>query len=171
MNASKLKLPFIFAIWLCSGIALAVDLGEPVPEFSAKTIDGQATVSNADFDGEVVLLDFWASWCGPCLQSLPTFTALQQDYGDYGFRVVAINVDENIQDAKNFLHKLSVNYTVLADSTGNTPTSFNLKTMPSSFLIDRDGTVRYIHQGYRAGDDDHIRGEIEKLIQVQHAQR
>lgn len=157
------------ALVLCLGPLHAAEVGQPVPAFNARTIDGQSEMSQRDFLGKVVYVDFWASWCGPCLQSLPTFSRLQEDYGPHGFEVVAINLDENIQDAKNFLSKLSVNYTVLADSSGATPSAFSIQTMPSSFLIDQTGTVRYAHQGYRKGDDAVLRKEIEKLLEVKNA--
>lgn len=146
-------------------IALAVSVGDDAPSFRARSLDGSETISNTDLAGKVVFVDFWASWCTPCLKSLPEFENLQTSFsGRDDVVVLAINLDENPQDAKKFIDKLNVTYKILADNEGVIPESFGVSTMPSSFIIDKSGVIRYVHKGYKSGDVGKIKSEIEALL-------
>jgi len=118
----------------------------------------------ASHKGKVVYLDFWASWCGPCAAALPAIDKLQKEFGDKGFQVLAVNVDQDVRDARRFLARRPVGYPSVADPTGSIPTRFEVETMPTSFLIDRDGVVQYVHKGFRSGDVEEIRSQITKLL-------
>ena len=145
--------------------ALAVSVGDEAPSFRARSLDGSETISNTDLAGKVIFVDFWASWCTPCLKSLPEFENLQTSFsGRDDVVVLAINLDENPQDAKKFIDKLNVTYKILADNKGIIPESFGVSTMPSSFIIDKSGVIRYVHKGYKAGDVSKIKSEIEALL-------
>ena len=148
-----------------SQMALAVNVGDSAPSFRARSLDGSETISNTDLQGKVIFVDFWASWCGPCLKSLPEFENLQTSFsGRDDVVVLAINLDENPNDAKAFLKKINVSYKILADNKGVIPESFGVSTMPSSFIIDKEGVIRYVHKGYKAGDVNKIKSEIEQLL-------
>ena len=115
--------------------------------------------------GKVIFVDFWASWCTPCLKSLPEFEQLQTTFSGRGDVVVlAINLDENPNDATKFVKDLDVSYKILADKDGSIPESFGVSTMPSSFIIDKQGVIRYVHKGYKTGDVSKIKTEIEQLL-------
>ena len=145
--------------------AMAVSVGDDAPSFRARSLDGSETISNTDLEGKVIFVDFWASWCTPCLKSLPEFENLQTSFsGRDDVVVLAINLDENPQDAKKFIDKLNVTYKILADNKGTIPESFGVSTMPSSFIIDKSGVIRYVHKGYKAGDVSKIKSEIEALL-------
>lgn len=100
------------------------------------------------FAGKVIYLDFWASWCTPCRQSLPLLEKLYRRYRDQGFEIIAVNVDENKTEAKNFLLKHPISYVNLYDPKGLIGKKFNVKLLPMSFIIDRNGTIIHRHLGF-----------------------
>lgn len=144
--------------------ALAVDAGQPVPSFSARSLDGDTTLALSSYRGKVVYLDFWASWCGPCQTAMPLVEQLRKEFPSDQFQVIAVNLDENPEKAKAFLAKHQIGYPSVSDPQGNLPKSFGLKTMPTSYLIDRAGVVRYVHPGFRASDIDELRKKIREVL-------
>ncbi|MCB1846629.1 MAG: TlpA family protein disulfide reductase, partial [Halieaceae bacterium] len=122
------------------------------------------TESLAALRGKVVYLDFWASWCGPCRVSFPQLEQLRQELGPRGFEVLAVNVDEVEPDALRFLAQLPVSYPVVRDGSGATPAAYGILGMPTGYLIDRDGVVRLVHQGYRKSDGEVLRASILELL-------
>jgi peroxiredoxin len=142
----------------------ALEAGDRAPSFSARSLDGDGTLSLGAYKGEVVYVDFWASWCPPCLTSLPLLEKLRQELDGQGFRVLAINVDKDPEKARRFLEKRPVGYPSVSDPKGRLPETFGLATMPTSYLIDRRGVVRYVHQGFRDGDIDGIRERVRALL-------
>lgn len=150
---------------LAAQFAYSAKVGDDAPSFRARTLNGAETVSNADLEGKVVFVDFWASWCPPCLKSLPEFESLQTSFsGRDDVVVLAINLDENPQDAKDFINKIDITYKILADKDGVIPESFGVNAMPTSYVIDKSGVIRYVHSGYKSGDVNKIKAEIEKLL-------
>ena len=143
-----------------------VAVGEKAPAFELPTLpEGATPLRLADFKGKVVYVDFWASWCGPCRISFPVLESLRTEFNEQGFEVVAINVDEFEEDALGFLEDLPVSYPVVADPEGNTPQLYGILGMPTGFLVDRDGVVRRVHQGFRKSDSKKIRAEILELLE------
>ncbi len=154
-----------FFCLLSSQFAYSASVGDNAPSFRARTLNGAETISNTDLEGKVVFVDFWASWCPPCLKSLPEFENLQSSFsGRDDVVVLAINLDENPQDAKDFINKINVTYKILADKDGAIPESFGVNAMPTSYVIDKSGVIRYVHSGYKSGDVSKIKAEIEKLL-------
>jgi thiol-disulfide isomerase/thioredoxin len=147
--------------------ARAVEPGQAAPTFQAKALDGKSTLSLDSYKGQVIYLDFWASWCGPCAAALPAIDQLQKEFADKGFQVLAVNVDQDVKDARRFLSRRPVGYPSVADPTGSIPTSFDVETMPTSFLIDRNGVVQYVHKGFRSGDEEELRNHIQALVTKQ----
>ena len=150
------------------GLALAVtasaaEPGTQAPGFSAKTFEGKQ-ISLADYRGKIVFVDFWASWCSPCRESLPLYDKLAADFGGDDFIVIAVNLDETAADAKKFMAEHPVKYTVVQDPDGDIPKVFGVSGMPSSYLIDRDGTIRQRHVGFSKKDVDMLRAEVTKLL-------
>jgi thiol-disulfide isomerase/thioredoxin len=131
--------------------ARAVEPGQRAPELSATGPNGLSMRLGA-FKGQVVLLDFWASWCGPCKKSFPWMNDMQAKYGPKGLRIVAINLDERREDAERFLSQVPAKFTVGYDVQGGTPGAYGVKGMPSSVLIGANGFVDSVHAGFR--DDD-----------------
>jgi len=160
----KLKI-LMLSIFLGASFMVKAELiGQQVPACPAML---QTSNKHIDFDkyqGKVVLIDFWATWCPPCKQSMPFLNALRNELFDQGFEVVAINVDEDREQVEKFLLANPVDYQLAYDSSGKCPELFDVKAMPSSYFIDRQGVIRAIHLGYRESDKEHIRLEIDKLL-------
>jgi len=144
--------------------ALAVEPGAAAPAFRLPRFDSADPVSLADLRGKVVFVDFWASWCSPCRQSLPLYDKLRSDFAAADFVILAIGLDEDVADAKTFLAEHPVKYTTLQNPQGDVAKAFDLKGMPSSYLIDRDGTVRARHVGFEPKDIDVLKKEIAGLL-------
>jgi thiol-disulfide isomerase/thioredoxin len=135
------------------------------PDFTVQNLlDDAQQVSLEQYKGKVVYLDFWASWCSPCLKSFPFMDELQAEYGDDGFVVIAVNLDENSKDAREFMENTQVNFFVGRDEQGVLATSYGVKTMPSSYLIGRDGLIKEIHRGFRSSDKEKIRLLVSSLL-------
>ena len=138
---------------------------KPVPMASTplSSVGGQKTTL-ADFKGNVLLIDFWASWCGPCRQSFPWMNGMQQQYRAEGLEVVAINLDEEPELAREFLRQVPAQFTVLLDSDAQLPDAFGLIGMPSSYLIDRQGRLRAQHIGFHANRVAEYENSIKALL-------
>jgi peroxiredoxin len=166
--ASARRLVILAATLLCvaAHAVRAADEGQPAPAFSARSLTGDGTVALGNYKGKVVYLDFWASWCAPCQTSLPALEALRKEFPADQFQVIAINVDQDPEKARKLLEKLKIGYPSATDPEGRLPETFGIKTMPTSYLIDRDGVIRRVHPGFRAGDVDAIRKQIQTLVEA-----
>ncbi len=134
----------------------------PLPVFQFKT-DG-ASLSLESLRGKVVYLDYWASWCGPCRESFPWMNELQNRYGNQGLVVVAVNVDQNIADAKKFLSQHPARFKIAYDSTGESAKQLDLKGMPSTFLVNRRGEIVATHVGFRTADKHELESKVRALL-------
>lgn len=147
-----------------SSAAMAVGVGEKAPSFSLPNLETGKAMGLSKYKGRVVYLDFWASWCGPCRESLPLLNNLRNELKRKGFEVVAVNLDENTEDAKAFLQQFPVSYPVLLDPNGKVPEKYELPGMPTSFMIDKKGNVAKVHVGFKAADMPQIRKDVIKLL-------
>lgn len=158
---------FLSLIILLMGITPichAVSINEQAPQFERIPLQGGTPISLAAYRGKVVFLDFWASWCGPCRQSMPVLDEIRQELAPRGFEILAINMDFRVEDALRFLRDYPVSYPVLRD-TGVLPETYGLEVMPTSYLIDRQGFIRHIHYGYRRGDGAQLRSAFLQLLE------
>ena len=135
----------------------------PAPDFSLPTDNG--TISLKDLRGKVVYLDFWASWCTPCRKSFPWMNEINTRYKDKGLVVLAVNLDEERESTKPFIKATSPNFTIAYDSKGESAEQYQLKGMPSSYLIDRNGELVSTHIGFRKKDKSKLEAEINSLLQ------
>jgi cytochrome c biogenesis protein CcmG, thiol:disulfide interchange protein DsbE len=118
----------------------------------------------AEYRGHVVWLDFWASWCGPCRQSFPWMQRMQQRFASQGLVVVAVNLDHQQKEADRFLAGFAHDFTVRFDSAIAFATKMNVKTMPTSFLLDSAGNVVATHVGFKPADEQRFEAEVEQLL-------
>jgi thiol-disulfide isomerase/thioredoxin len=146
-----------------SGIVSA-SVNTPAPSCSVETFDGGRALDIAQQKGKVVYVDFWASWCGPCAASFPFMNQLYGELKNKGLEVIAVNLDEDRQEAESFLEKNPPRFTVAADPDGNCPAVYGVKAMPSSYLIDKHGKIRHIHLGFKNGDKAEILGQIQSVL-------
>jgi len=159
--------PFIVT-WLIAALvsaapAYAVRIGDSAPAFDLATADGRA-VSLASLRGSVVYVDFWASWCVPCKRSFPWMNALHDRLRGQGLAIVAINVDKRRQDAERFLRDVPAMFPVVFDTAGATPAAFDVKGMPSSYLIDRNGIVVAVEEGFHDERAPALEARIRALL-------
>jgi thiol-disulfide isomerase/thioredoxin len=154
----------VLVLLLAAPAAAAVEAGAPAPAFSATPLAGGEPVTLQSLHGKVVYLDFWASWCGPCRLSLPWMEQLRKDFGAGGLEVVAVNVDETPADGIAFLKRHAVGYAVIGDAGGDIAELYDVRDMPSSYLIDRDGTVRLVHRGFSLRGAAKLREQVARLV-------
>lgn len=151
---------------LLSGAAQALDVDESAPAFDLPAFANSAedTIALEDYQGKVVYVDFWASWCGPCRRSFPKLEALHQKYQDQGFEVVAINLDEEADAGHEFLERYPVSFTIARDATGDVAEQYQLKGMPSAYLLDQQGVVQQVVVGFHEGDGEQIEANVKQLL-------
>ena len=142
----------------------AASAEEPAPLFSGVELNTDQQISLSDYRGKVVFLDFWASWCPPCLASLPAYERMYREIGNGEFEMIAINVDENTEDGLEFLKDHPVSYPVLADPEGKIGIPYGIRGLPRSFLLDRDGRIIAIYKGFKAGDEIKLKQKIEGVL-------
>lgn len=148
------------ALVLCSSLGFAAELA---PDFTLKSSSGE-NIRLAEQRGQVVMLNFWASWCGPCREEMPLLDAMNTKYGKMGFVLYGINVDADTADAKKVLEKVKVNYSILFDPESKLSELYKVEGMPFSVLIDKKGEIRYIHKGYVPGDEKKYAKYIMELV-------
>ena len=137
---------------------------EAAPDFTLKSVSGD-NVRLSEHRGDVILLNFWASWCGPCRQEMPLLEKIQERYNQLGFTVLGVNVDKDSALAEKMLKDVPVTFPVLLDNTGKVSASYNVSAMPTTVIIDRDGNMRFLHKGYKPGYEQDYEKQIKELIQ------
>jgi peroxiredoxin len=158
---------FNLAIFLLgSHPASALEAGDRAPDFAAPALSGGGTVGLSEYRGKVVYLDFWASWCAPCLKAIPEIEKIRSEFPADALQIVAVNLDRKKKKALRFLEKHPVGYPSASDPNGRLPGRFGVETMPTSYLIDADGVIRYVHRGFKAGDGSRLRLEIRTLLEA-----
>ena len=140
----------------------ALEIGQLAPDL--ELADSHLGRRLSELRGKVVYVDFWASWCGPCRQSFPWMNAMQRKYAGKGLQIIAINVEADRGDALRFLARYPADFAVLFDDRGHTPRQFDVKGMPSSVLIGRDGIVRHVHLGFRLDDRDDLESRLTAAL-------
>jgi peroxiredoxin len=139
----------------------AIDKG--APEFSLPDSAGNS-IALEDYAGQVVLINFWASWCGPCRQEMPLLEALHQRYEPLGFTMLGVNVEEDSAAADKFLATTSVSFPILYDRKNEVSKLYDVIAMPSTVILDREGNLRYVHHGYEPGYENDYQDQIRELL-------
>jgi peroxiredoxin len=142
-------------------------IGNRAPEISVVAVMGRLhSISLKKLRGKVVVVDFWGTFCEPCKKSFPKLQELNDKYGDSGLEIVAISEDEAEDRDKipTFVHEYGAKFNIAWDSKKSAAKLYNLPTMPSSFVIDRRGRVRYAHAGYRDGEEGELERELKRLL-------
>ncbi|HEY5602756.1 MAG TPA: TlpA disulfide reductase family protein [Gammaproteobacteria bacterium] len=163
---SRLKRALVLALFpgiLFASIAAAELVKGEAPNFTLKSLRGD-NFKLSERRGEVVMLSFWASWCDPCKQGMPALNDIYLRYRDDGFTLLSINIEKDPGKAVKELRRLQVSFPVLMDTAHTVSEKYEVQEMPSTYLIDRDGNLRYTHHGIPAGFDDLILKQIRELM-------
>ncbi|MCM3879361.1 MAG: TlpA family protein disulfide reductase [Vicinamibacterales bacterium] len=152
----------LVAMFSTIGIAANGD-ARPAPPIALPDRDGAVTTLES-LRGHVVLVDIWASWCPPCRAAFPAYDLLYREYRGKGFNVLAVNVDEKRSAADEFLKGRDFQMRVLFDPKGTAPAGFKLRGMPTSYLVDKHGAIRFSHEGFTEKLVLQYRREIEQLL-------
>lgn len=136
---------------------------EPAPAFSLPTRDG-GSISLADLKGQVVMINFWASWCGPCRQEFPVLDEMYRKYRPMGFALLGVNVESGTVDAERFLQKTPVSFPIAWDSANEVSAAYGVSAMPTTLIVDRKGNVRWLHRAYKPGDENEYLDQVRAML-------
>lgn len=151
------------SLYFFPAIAWSLDAGSKAPSCSLTNYSKTANVSLSK-PGKVVYVDFWASWCGPCAQSMPFFNELQKDFADKGLEIIGVNVDEDKSEADRFIDHYKPTFTIASDHDNACAESFDVTVMPSSYLFDRNGNLHSVELGFHSQNKDGLRQKVEHLL-------
>lgn len=154
---------FGFAVLPAGALAADIAPGADAPGFQLNSSLGKP-VSLSDLKGQVVLINFWASWCGPCRQEMPLLESMYKTYSKHGFVLIGVNVEPDTNAANNWLKQTPVTFPVLYDTKSKVSSLYDVAVMPSTVMIDRKGNIRMIHKGYVAGDENQYMASLMQLM-------
>jgi thiol-disulfide isomerase/thioredoxin len=135
----------------------------PAPDFTLPGRDGKP-VSLSQYRGQVVMVNFWASWCGPCRQEFPVLDQLYKKYKPMGFTLLGVNVESETDLAQKFLAQTPASFPILFDRQNATSKLYGVSAMPTTLLVDRKGNVRWLHRAYKPGDENLYLNAVRGLL-------
>jgi peroxiredoxin len=137
--------------------------GSVAPDFTLKSSTGK-NLKLSELRGQVVMINFWASWCAPCRQEMPLLNHIYEQYHKVGFTLLGVNIDDRSETAQALAQQLGISFPVLFDADKQVSHRYDVGAMPSTLLIDRSGKVRYLHRGYRAGVEVQYDKQVRELL-------
>lgn len=155
---------WLIGVVLCVPLMVqAVSSQEMAPDFTLKSLEG-SNLRLDEYKGQVVLINFWATWCGPCRQEMPLLDQLYTRYERVGFSLLGVNIDDDSARAMEMIKELGVSFPVLFDARKEVSRLYNVDAMPVTVLVDREGTVRFVHKGYKPGYEEMYLDQIRSLL-------
>jgi peroxiredoxin len=161
MMMQKLWLPIVIVVLALP--AQAAELSGKAPDFTLKSLTGK-NIKLSEQRGNVVLLNFWASWCGPCRQEMPLLDKLHNRYKRLGFTVLGVNVEQDTSKANRYLQDVKVSFPILFDPNNTVSKRYDVSAMPTTVIIDRNGNMRYLHKGYKPGYEKEYQKQVRALL-------
>ncbi len=156
-------LTLVIAIFFSLSVTAAEIPPKDAADFTLKSLTGE-NLRLREQIGDVILLNFWASWCGPCREEMPELEKLQQKYQALGFKVMGVNVETSPEKAQVFLKNMKLSFPIVLDSEQTVSKTYQVEAMPTTYLIDRQGKLRFLHKGYEKGTAEEYETQIKKLI-------
>jgi len=163
MTIKNVFFGLVLSISAATGLASSGLEGQPAPDFALKSSTGE-NLRLSEYRGDVVMINFWATWCGPCRQEMPLLDELYSRYERVGFNLLGVNIDDDSYRAMQMIEELGVNFPVLFDSSKTVSELYEVEAMPVTVLVDREGTVRYVHHGYKPGYEDKYLDQVRSLL-------
>ena len=153
----------VLAIFMGSSLASSGLTGQTAPDFVLKSATGE-NLRLSEYRGDVVMINFWATWCGPCRQEMPLLDELYGRYQRVGFNLLGVNSDDDSRRAMAMVNELGISFPVLFDEDKKVSKLYEVEAMPLTILLDREGTVRHVHHGYQPGYEQKYLNEIRSLL-------
>lgn len=167
MKNATIKNLILLGITLCFATSVTYAASERISgkaaNFTLKSRTGK-NIKLSELRGQVVMLNFWASWCGPCRKEMPLLEKIHKKYKRLGFTLLGVNVEQDSKAAKRYLKNVKVSFPILFDNTNKTSKLYNVSAMPTTILIDRNGNKRFLHKGYKPGYENDYKKQIKKLL-------
>ncbi len=153
----------VLSIFMGSSLASSGLTGQTAPDFVLKSATGK-NLRLSEYRGDVVMINFWATWCGPCRQEMPLLDELYDRYQRVGFNLLGVNIDDDSRRAMAMVNELGISFPVLFDEDKKVSKLYEVEAMPLTILLDREGTVRHVHHGYQPGYEQKYLNEIRSLL-------
>ncbi len=153
----------VLSIFTGSSLASSGLTGQTAPDFVLKSATGE-NLRLSEYRGDVVMINFWATWCGPCRQEMPLLDELYTRYQRVGFNLLGVNIDDDSRRAMAMVNELGISFPVLFDEDKKVSKLYEVEAMPLTLLLDREGTVRHVHHGYQPGYEQKYLNEIRSLL-------
>ena len=163
MKTRNILAGIALALFAATSIASSDLAGRPAPDFALKSATGE-NLRLSEYRGDVVMINFWATWCGPCRQEMPLLDELYARYQRVGFNLLGVNIDDDSNKAMNMVRELGVSFPVLFDSRKEVSRMYEVDAMPVTIIVDREGNVRFVHQGYKPGYEQKYLDQVRALL-------
>ena len=163
MKIKKLALALVFSILAATSLASSGMEGQVAPDFALKSTTGE-NLRLSEYRGDVVMINFWATWCGPCRQEMPLLDELYARYHRVGFNLLGVNIDDDTTRALRMVEELDLHFPVVFDTRKEVSRLYNVEAMPATILVDREGKIRHVHHGYKPGYEDKYLDQIRALL-------
>jgi peroxiredoxin len=163
LRIAAILAPLAAAVVLALPASGAGSASGPAPQFTLDARNG-SKISLSQYKGQVVMLNFWASWCGPCRQEMPLLENIYKKYNKMGFTLIGVNVEPDSKAAEGFLKETPVSFPVIYDKDSTVSKAYDVSGMPSTVIIDRKGNIRVLHRGYKPGDENEYLDSIRSLV-------
>ncbi len=163
MNFRKTIIALLCSAFAASSLASSGMEGQTAPDFALKSSTGE-NLRLSEYRGDVVMINFWATWCGPCRQEMPLLDELYNRYQRVGFNLLGVNIDDDSSRAMQMADELGIDFPVLFDASKEVSRLYRVDAMPVTVLVDREGTVRYVHHGYKPGYENMYLDQIRSLL-------
>ena len=165
---ARLRARSLIAVLAVFGVLLSLTaaadiVNKPAPDFALRSLQGPS-MRMSEHLGEVVIINFWATWCGPCRQEMPLLDALYGKYKQAGLVLLSVNIDEKVEPAIEMAQTLKVSYPVLFDARKEVSRAYDVGAMPVTVLVDRAGVVRYVSEGYKPGYEKRYTEKLRELL-------
>jgi len=163
MKIKNLTLGLLVTVFAVTSLASSGLEGQVAPDFALKSSTGE-NLRLSEYRGNVVMINFWATWCGPCRQEMPLLDELYTRYERVGFSLLGVNIDDDSRRAMQMVEDLGVSFPVLFDVRKEVSKLYEVEAMPVTVLVDREGNVRYVHHGYKSGYEDKYLDQVRSLL-------